>query len=51
MEEGGRCVRTWSHRGGLKRELQLTRGLSSAKMSRLGPLLSVSHWLLVAVSN
>lgn len=27
MEEGGRCVRTWSYRGGLKRELQLTHGL------------------------
>lgn len=51
MEEGGRCVRTWSYRGGLKRELQLNVICSSAKMSRFGPLLSINHWLLVAVRN
>ena len=27
MEEGGRCVRTWPYRGGLKCELQLKHGL------------------------
>lgn len=55
MEEGRRCVRTWSYRGGLKCELQLTCGLILSQdvqvwsPSIIGPLLVIGCWLLSGI--